>query len=63
MTALRVMVVDDEPLARSLLIRLCESVEDVEVVAQSDTGVAAIHAVRAQQPDLMLLDVELPDMS
>jgi two-component system LytT family response regulator len=63
MTALRVMVVDDEPLARSLLIRLCESIEEVEVVAQSDTGVAAIHAVRAQQPDLMLLDVELPDMS
>jgi two-component system, LytTR family, response regulator len=63
MTVLRVMVVDDEPLARSLLIRLCESIEDVEVVAQSDTGVAAIHAVRAQQPDLMLLDVELPDMS
>jgi two-component system LytT family response regulator len=63
MTALRVMIVDGEPLARSLLIRLCDSIEDVEVVAQSDTGAAAIHAVRAQQPDLMLLDVELPDMS
>lgn len=57
------MVVAEAPLARSLLIRLCQSVDDVEVVAQSHSGAEALEAVRALQPDLMLLDVDLPDMS
>jgi len=61
--ALRIMVVDDEPLARSLLVRLCKSIHDVEVVAQSDSGTAALEAAHSLQPDLMLLDVDLPDMS
>jgi two-component system LytT family response regulator len=63
LSPLRVMVVDDEPLARSLLVRLCSSVDDLEVVAQSDSGTAALEAARTFEPDLMLLDVDLPDMS
>lgn len=60
---LRVMVVDDEPLARSLLVRLCKAIGDVEIVVQSDSGAAAIDAARTHRPDLLLLDVDLPDMS
>jgi two-component system LytT family response regulator len=60
---LRILVVAEEPLARSLLVRLCRSVDNVEVVAQSHTGAAALEAAQALQPDLMLLDVDLPDMS
>jgi two-component system LytT family response regulator len=60
---LRIMVVDDEPLARSLLVRLCRSLDDVEVVAESESGNTALEAARTLQPDLMLLDVDLPDMS
>jgi two-component system LytT family response regulator len=60
---LRVLIVDDEPLARHQLARLCEQHGDLDVVAQAASGAAAIEAVRAHQPDLMLLDVELNDMS
>lgn len=62
-STLRIMVVAEEPLARSLLVRLCRSVDDVGVVAQSDSGAAALEAALALRPDLMLLDVDLPDMS
>ena len=63
LATLRVIVVDREPLARSLLIRLCNYVQDVEIVAQAESGAAALAAVRAHRADLMLLDVDLPDMS
>jgi two-component system LytT family response regulator len=60
---LRVAIVDGEPLARSLLVRLCRTGEAMEVVAQADSGAAALQAIRAQRPDVVLLDVELPDMT
>ena len=54
LSTLRIMIVDDEPLARSLLVRLCRSVDDLEVVAQSVSGTAALEAARTLQPDLMM---------
>lgn len=63
LSILRIMIVAEGPLARSLLVRLCRTVDDVEVVAQSHSGAEALEAVQALQPDLMLLDVDLPDMS
>jgi two-component system LytT family response regulator len=60
---MRILVVAEEPLARSLLVRLCRSVDAVEVVAQSHSGAAALEAAHALRPDVMLLDVDLPDMS
>ncbi len=61
--ALRVLIVDDEPLARARLARLCESRTDVDVVAQAESGAGAIVAIRTHRPDVVLLDVELRDMS
>ena len=63
MSKLRVMIVDQEPLARSLLARLCQSATDVEVVAQLSTGAEALHALRTQETDVIMLEVRLPDMS
>jgi two-component system LytT family response regulator len=60
---MRVLIVDNEPLARSLLVRLCRNAEDVEIVAQADSGATAIQSVHACRPDLILLDIELPDMT
>lgn len=60
---LRVLIVDDEPIARARLAHLCESRTDVEVVAQADSGARAIDAIRTHRPDVVLLDVELQDMS
>jgi two-component system LytT family response regulator len=58
-----ILIVDGEPLARSLLMRLCRPVADLEVVGQADSGAAALEAARALRPDVMLLEVNLPDMT
>jgi DNA-binding LytR/AlgR family response regulator len=44
-------------------MRLCERNEDLQVVGEADCGLAALDAAAKLNPDLMLLDVELPDMS
>ena len=54
------VIVDDEPLARKgLAIRLRDH-QDVEVIAQCANGREAIEAVRANQPELMFLDIQMP---
>jgi two-component system LytT family response regulator len=60
---MRVVIVDDEPLARSRLVSLCEQEGGLEIVAEAGSGAAAIEAIRAYQPDVVLLDIELQDMS
>jgi two-component system, LytTR family, response regulator len=59
----KVLIVDDQVRARDSLLRLCERSDDVHVVGQVECGTAAIDAAGTLTPDLMLLDVELPDMS
>ncbi|MGC1520190.1 MAG: LytTR family DNA-binding domain-containing protein [Steroidobacteraceae bacterium] len=60
---MKILVVDDQAHARDNLIGLCERSDDVQVVGEAACGRAAIDAAGALNPDLMLLDVELPDMS
>jgi two-component system LytT family response regulator len=59
----KVLIVDDQGHARDSLIRLCERSDDVEVVGEAACGRAAIDAAGTLNPDIMLLDVDLPDMS
>ncbi len=58
---LRVLVVDDEPLARTRLRRMLAGEPAVIVVAECGTGSQALEAVRQHAPDLLLLDVQMPD--
>ena len=60
---MKLLIVEDQVDARDSLIRLCERSEDVEVVGEAACGKAAIDAADALNPDIMLLDVQLPDMS
>ena len=60
---MKVLIVDDQAHARDSLIRLCERGDDIQVVGEADCGMAAIDAAVKFNPDIMLLDVELPDMS
>ena len=53
---MRVVIVDDEPLARSRLVHLCQEHAGVEVVAQAASGADAIEVIKAHRPDLVLLD-------
>lgn len=57
---IRVLIVDDEPLARQRLEDLLSTEEDVEIVAAVDNGAAAVEAVRSWRPDLVFLDVQMP---
>jgi len=57
---IRVLVVDDEPLARQRIEDLLAHEPDVEIAGTADTGTAAIDAIRALRPDLLFLDVQMP---
>ena len=57
---LRVLIVDDEPLARQRLEDLLSGEEGVTIVGAVDNGNAAIDGVRTLRPDLVFLDVQMP---
>jgi two-component system, LytTR family, response regulator LytT len=61
--ALKVMVVDDEQLAREELCFQLEQIGDVEVVAQAGNGLEALTAVDRHEPDLVFLDIQMPGLS
>lgn len=63
MTALRVLVVDDEQLAREELCYQLEQTGDVEVIAQAGNGLEALTAVDRVDPDLVFLDVQMPGLT
>src|SRR5688572_26149229 len=59
---LRVLVIDDEALARQRLCTLLSRVADIEVVAECQNGLEAVAAIRAHRPDLVFLDVQMPEL-
>jgi two-component system LytT family response regulator len=61
MTA-RVVVADDEAVARRRLLRFLSERDDVEVVAECSGGRAAVEAINNLAPDVVLLDVQMPDL-
>jgi two-component system, LytTR family, response regulator len=60
---LKVLIVDNERRERTSLIELCEQRPNVHVVGEAGSGVAALRAADELCPDVMLVDVALPDMS
>ena len=59
---IRVMVSDDEPIARRRIRRFLRSESDVDVVAECTNGRDAIAAIREHRPDLVFLDVQMPEV-
>ena len=60
---MRVLVVDDHPLYREAVCRVLDREGDIRVVGQVGTAQEAMSAAKRLRPDLLLLDVELPDIS
>ncbi len=54
------MVVDDEPLARNRLRKFLAQEPDVDIVGECDNGAEAIACIRQQQPDVVFLDLHMP---
>jgi two-component system response regulator AlgR len=60
--ALRTLIVDDEPLAVERLQVICARIDGLSVVGTASDGAAALRLVGALQPDLILLDMTMPEL-
>ena len=63
MTSLRCFVVDDEPLAVKMLENFIARTPFLELVASFTDPVLALSEMRTQAPDLVFLDIQMPDLS
>ena len=62
MRPLTCMIVDDEPLAVSLLVSYVEKTPDLQLLASFTNSILAINAVKEQKPDLLFLDIQMPNI-
>jgi len=62
MTAIRVLVVDDQALVRAGFRMILEAEPDVEVVGEAGDGLEAVTAVQRHRPDVVLMDVRMPNL-
>ena len=60
---IRVLIVDDEPIARQGIKSLLASEPDVRVVGESGDGRDALEKIETLQPDAVFLDVQMPDLT
>lgn len=60
---IRTLIVDDEPLARERVRLLLAEEPDVEILAECANGPEAIDAIEARRPDLVFLDIQMPEVS
>jgi two-component system LytT family response regulator len=58
---IRAVVVDDEPAARDVIVTLLAEHPEVEVIGQATNGVEAVDVIRRTRPDLLFLDIQMPD--
>ncbi len=59
---IRVLVVDDHPIVRQGLVSVLGDEDDLEVVGEAGSGREAVARVQRLQPDVVLLDLEMPDL-
>ena len=60
---IRALIVDDEALARARLRKLLAEAPDLEIIGECSNGPEAIAFIREQRPDLVFLDVQMPEVS
>ena len=60
---IRVLIADDHPIFRRGLREVVAAEPGIRVVAESDDGVSALEAIRRQEPDVALLDVQMPGLT
>jgi two-component system LytT family response regulator len=64
MTAkIKTLVVDDEPIARARMVSLLREEADIELVGECSSGVQAKTAIESTTPDLLFLDIQMPEMN
>jgi len=63
MSKLRTLLVDDEPLARNLLRSIVSKIDDIEIIGECKNGREAIDSATSQAPDLIFLDIQMPNIN
>ena len=61
--SIRALIVDDEPLARERIRMLLDQERDVEIVGECDNGTEALRGIEKLAPDLVFLDVQMPELT
>ncbi|MBF4615855.1 response regulator [Curtobacterium sp. VKM Ac-1376] len=59
---IRVVVADDHPIVRSGIVALLQDADDIEVVGQASDGRAAVTVTLAERPDVVLMDLRMPEL-
>ena len=59
----KIIIIDDEPLARSIVIEYLQSYKPIDVVAECDNGFQGVKAISQHQPDLIFLDIQMPKIN
>lgn len=59
----KVILIDDEPLARALILNMLKSHTEYEVVAECNDGFEGFKAIQTHNPDLIFLDIQMPKLS
>jgi two-component system LytT family response regulator len=62
MSAIRTLIVDDEPLARKSLRLLLQQDRDIEIVGECKNGMETVKQIREKSPELVFLDIQMPQM-
>jgi two-component system response regulator NreC len=62
-TPIRLLLVDDHAVVRSGLRMLLQAQPDMRIVGEAESGTEAIHQVRLHRPDVVLMDIQMPDMN
>lgn len=63
MSEIKLVLADDHAVVRSGLRMLLDAQSDMEIVAEAETGVEAVQCVQSLQPDVILMDIQMPDMN
>ena len=62
MDKIRALIVDDEPLAREMIVDMLVGDAEVEILGECGDGLAAVAAIEDHRPDLVFLDVQMPEL-
>ena len=60
---MKAIIIDDEPLARSLVLEYLQAYKDVEVVQECSDGFEGLKAIQQHEPDLVFLDIQMPKIN
>lgn len=61
-TGLKTLIVDDEPIARQVLREELEQLDEIALIGEAADGFSALDAIRDASPDLVFLDLQMPDL-